>query len=420
MTVSIPVFVRNPDGTAWEGRIAYDWSSVRESKLSLYFGETPMPSIEDIYVLYGVCPLLRISQNQLSNMGNLNIVYSFLYGHSLEKMMETQEKETYSMPGKYIYEPQEWTSEMVASMNWDLFCLAYYTFLCSKNDFESKAWEVLGFILNTLKNSPNILPSLLSKAGRPSDTASCSDFWKTVCDGLQSRTLDYLHENTCYTAFHTMTAVRSLFSIERYKDLEDECLEFLDEIAKERIDEACRKTYTVRELINLNIDLLFFYKDYFASSTTTSKTRQYVTNAVFTLLHTKGDKIASAGEMLGADAVYETALKYAQTDADRNLISNKRNKIAASVSVAKAEQEKVQREQEKKREKERRKDNATDIIVRILAIVFLISVATTVLFGLLTLLGVFGTFSKTVLIVSLCVMVPFLIIIAVAAIQDKK
>ena len=418
--MSIPVFIRNPDGTAWEGRIAYRWSSVRESKLSVNLGENSTSSVEDAYALYGVCSALHVSQSQLSNFGKLDPVYNFLYGHTLKKLMEVQEEETYSMPGKYIYEPQEWTTQMVSSINWDSFCLAYYTFLSSKNDFESKAWEVLGFILNTLKNSPNILSSLLSKAGRRSDEESCSDFWETVCDGLQSRTLDYLHEKTCYTAFHTMTTIRPLFSNERYRVLESECLEVLDRIARERIDEACQKTYTVGELLNLNIDLLFFYKDYFASSSATSQTKQYVTQAVFTLLHTKGDIIAAAGEMLGADAIYEAALKYVQSEADRNLISSKRNKIAASVSVAKAEQEKVQREQEKKREKERRKDKATDKIAKILAIVFLVSVVTTVLFGLLTLLGVFEAFSKVVLIVSLCIMVPFLIILAVVSIQDKR
>lgn len=416
--MSIPVFIRNPDGTAWEGRIAYKWSSVRESKLSVNLGENSVSSVEDAYALYGVCSALHISQS--SNFGKLDPVYNFIYGHTLEKLMEVQEEETYSLPGKYMYEPQEWTTQMVSSMNWDSFCLAYYTFLCSKNDFESKAWGVLGFILNTLKNSPIVLSSLLEKAGRPSDELSCSDFWETVCDGLQSRTLDYLHEKTCYTAFHAMTTVRPLFSSKRYKTLESECLEFLDEIAKARIDEACKKTYTVRELLNLNIDLLFFYKDYFALSSATKKLEQYVTNAVFTLLHTKGDKIAAAGEMLGADAVFETALKYAQTEAEKDLVLSKRNKIATAVSVAKAEQEKVKREQEKKREKERRKDKATDNIAKILAIVFLVSVVTTVLFGILTLLGVFEAFSKVAFIVSLCIMVPFLIILAVVAIQDKK
>ena len=86
--------------------------------------------------------------------------------------------------------------------------------------------------------------------------------------------------------------------------------------------------------------------------------------------------------MLGADAVYEAALKFAQTDSDRELISNKRNKIASAVSVARADQE-------RKQEKERRKDRARDILGKALEIVFLISVATAVLFGLLTFLGIF-------------------------------
>lgn len=217
-----------------------------------------------------------------------------------------------------------------------------------------------------------------------------------------------------------MTTVRPLFSNERYRDLESECLEFLDEIARARIDAACQKTYTVTELLNLNIDLLFFYKNYFESSSATSQTKHYVTKAVFTLLHTKGDKIAAAGEMLGADAVYESALKYAQTDAERTLISNKKNIIASSVLLAKSEREAVQREQERKREKERRKDKTTDNIAKFFAVVFLLSIVTTILFGLITLLGVFERFSKIAFVVSLCILVPFLIIISVSVIQEKR
>ena len=224
--------------------------------------------------------------------------------------------------------------------------------------------------------------------------------------------LDWLHEKTCYTAFYSMVTVRSLFSAEKYKLLENECCEFLDRIARERIDDACKKTYTVRALIDFNIELLFFYKDYFESLCSSEKTKQYVMNTTFTLLYSRGDKVVAGENMLGADAVYEAALKFAQTDSDRELISNKRNKIASAVSVARADQE-------RKQEKERRKDRARDILGKALDIVFLISVATTVLFGLLTLLGISKAFSKTAFLVSLCVMVPFLIIFTIFAIQDR-
>ena len=419
MTVSIPAFIRNPDGTAWEGRIAYRWSFVRENKLKVTFDENSVTSVDDAYALYGVCSALHISQAQSSNFGKLDLVYSFLYGHSLEKLMEVQEEETYSMPGLYRYEPQEWTTQMVATMNWDSFCFAYYTFLCSKNDFESKVWEVLGFILNTLKSSPAILASLLAESGRSFDEVSCSDFWKTVCKGLQSRTLVYLHEKTCYTAFCALTTVRPFFPTEEYRTLQDLCLKFLDEIARSRIEDACKETYTVRELLDLNIDLMFFYEDYFALYPTTRQTEQYVAKAVFMLLHTKGDKIAAAGEMLAADAVYEKALKYAQTVAERELIATKRNRIAVSVAVEASEQEKIQREQEKQWEKEERKDAATDKIAKILGITFLVSVVTTVLFGLLAILGVIKAFSLGALIVSLCILLPLLMILAIEWRKDR-
>ncbi len=410
--MSVPVFIRKPDGTAWEGQIAYKWSSLRKSKLMLDFGEDIMPPIEDIYQLYGVCPALYISPTQFSNVGKLDPVYRFLYGYSIEELMEIKEKESYSMPGTYINEPQEWTVLKVMSMDWDAFCLAYYTFLCSNNDFKSNAWEALSAILKTLKSNLDILSSLLSNCGRGSGPISCSDFWETIFDGLQLKILDWLHEKTCYTAFHSMVTVRSLFSAEKYKLLENECCGFFDQIARERIDDACKKTYTVRALIDFNIELLFFYKDYFESLCSSEKTKQYVMNTTFTLLYSRGDKVVAGENMLGADAVYEAALKFAQTDSDRELISNKRNKIASAVSVARADQE-------RKQEKERRKDRARDILGKALDIVFLISVATTVLFGLLTLLGISKAFSKTAFLVSLCVMVPFLIIFTIFAIQDR-
>lgn len=333
--MSVRVFSRSPDGTAWEGHIAYVWSSVREIKLRLNFGKSTMPTIEEIYQLYGVCPALHIAPAQQSVVGRLDPVYRFLYGYSLNELMEVKEEESYSFPGTYLHEPQEWTSQMVMDMDWDLFCLAYYTFLCSNTNFEYKVWDVLGFILKTLKSTPGILPLLLSNCGRAADAISCSDFWETICDGLQTKSLDWLSEETCYNAFHSMITVRPLFSIEKYKLFESKCIKLLDEIAKARIDEACQKTYTVDELLSFNIELLFFYKDYFAQSSASKETERYVMNAAFTMLHTKGDKVVVGANALLADAVYKAALKYAQTESDMNLIAAKRKKISASVAAAK-------------------------------------------------------------------------------------
>ncbi|MGI5905986.1 MAG: hypothetical protein ACOX85_06945, partial [Candidatus Pararuminococcus gallinarum] len=155
--MSIPVFIRNADGTAWEGRIAYRWSSVRESKLSLHYSEGSTPTVDDAYNLYGVCSALHIASANQSIAAQLDSVYRFLYGYTIKELMEVKEEESYSLPGKYFYESKEWTTQMVESMDWDLFCLAYYSFVCSTNDVESKAWGVLSFILNILKNSQDVL-----------------------------------------------------------------------------------------------------------------------------------------------------------------------------------------------------------------------------------------------------------------------
>lgn len=418
--MSIPVFIRNPDGTAWEGRIAYKWSSVRKSKLELGFNETAAPTIDDAYQLFGVCSTLHISSSQHSLIGQLDKVYRFLYGHTLKELMEVQEEGSYSAPGTYFYEPQEWTTQTVRNMDWGEFCFAYYTFLCSDNNFESKAWGVLGFILNTLRNSPYFLKEILSKHGKDADEVACFDFWETVCTSLQTKSLAWLSEATCYTAFHAMISVRPLFSVEKYKQFERKCFEVFDEIARRRIDEACQKAYTVYELSSFNIELLFFYKDYFAQSASSKETERYVMNAAFTLLHTKGDKVAAGENALAADTIYEAALKYAQTEDDKKLIASKRNKISAAVAVAREAQQKAQQEYEKKWEKKKRKDKAKGLAAKVLVIIFLISVVTTVLFGALTLFAALMPFSKIAFVVSLCIMVPFLIILGVAAIQDKR
>ena len=428
--MSVPVFIRHPDGTAWEGRIAYKWSAVREDNLRIKFGESSMPSLKYIYALYGVCPALNIPQERLTNANKLDLVYTFLYGYTLKELMEVEKEETYSKPGEYIHEPKEWTSQMVDSMDWDLFCLAYYTFLCSENSFETRAWQVLSFILKTLKDSPNVLYSLLLKAGKSLEAIENLTFWDTICNGLQIRTREYLHEKTCYTAFRTMMLVRPFFTDERYKSLEYECLTFVDKVARKRIDDAHKKTYTVRELLKLDVELLFFYDEYFAYASENT-TKKYVTNSIFILLSDKGDKIVTAGEIIEADAVYEAALKYTQTEEERNIISNKRSKIALLVSYAKAEREKERREKEKKLEEEyrenekklekaRRKNKVSDNIAKIFAAIFLISVMTTILFGIFTLFGLFNPFSRYALIVSLCIVVPFLIILGDAYIKDKR
>ena len=406
--MSIPVFIRDADGTARKINIAYKWSAVRKNNLELHYAEGSTTTVDDAYNLYGVCSALHIASPNPSITSQLDSVYKFLYGYTLNELMEVKETETYLLPGKYFYEPQEWSIQMVERMDWDLFCLSYYSFVCSTNDVESKAWSVLSFILNTLKTTPDLLHSLLSKSGKESDNVACSDFWETVCEGLQTRSLDYLSEKTCYTAFQSMIAVRSLFSIEKYKKFESECFEVLDKIARTRIDEACKETYTVNELLNFDIEFLFFYKDYFTQVAASKETKHYVMNAAFTLLHTIGDKVVMGENILQADAVYEIALNYAQSDADRNLIASKRNKISSSVAIAKAAQQKAKQEYEEKCEKERRE---SEIFIRVFAVVFLSSVVATIIFGLLTLCGALLPFAKIALIVSLCIMVPFLIFI---------
>lgn len=131
----------------------------------------------------------------------------------------------------------------------------------------------------------------------------------------------------------------------------------------------------------------------------------------------------SKNNLIGADDVFAAALKYAQTGSERESIMQKRSEIALPVNEARMVEARRQAiaglEREKKREKQERKDKAEDIFVKILVAVFLISIPTTILFGILTLVGVFS-FSKIVFLVSGIIMILFIIALLIQAIKDRR
>ena len=419
--MSAQMFVRCSDGTGIEGHIMFNFRCEREAKLKLEFTDDTMPPYDDIYVLYGVCPALQISENEVANADSINVVYNFLYGHTVKELMRPKNSgEMFDLSNNYIYEPREWTKEMVESMNWELFCLAYYAFLSSKSNFESKAWKILKFVLAVLKESPGTLQLLLSRAGRQYDVYSCSNFWTVISDGLQSRTLDYLSESTSYDAFQAMNEIEPFIPEENYKNLKTECMEFFDALAKKRIDEACRQTYTAREIINLNIETLFFYNEYFKKFSSTGTTEQYVMSTFFEFLSYMGDEVASVCEMQDADAIYAKALKYAQNNEEIDSITNRRGKISPLVAAEEEEQKKIQCEMERKQEKEAKKDDLMEKLVPVLGVSYLVGVVADLLFGILTFLNIFNPASKIIFIVSLCITVPFSIIFLIEEIKQRR
>ena len=396
------MFIRNSDGTGWEGHISYKWSVVREKHLRLIPMGDSMLSIEEVYQSYGVCPALEVPK-QLLNTDNFDCIYRFLYGYSVEELMEESESDK-TRYKKYIHEPQEWTLQMVMSMDWKMFCLAYYSFLSSNNDFESKAWEVLKYIFVTLKKAPDILTSLLTTNNINSGEEVCSLFWEAICDGLQTKIFKLLTEGTCYTAFVSMCNVRDVFTDKRYQYLENKCCTFFYGIAKKRIDNIHNKQYSVSELVNFDIELLFFYRDYFDSLDSNEAIKQYVNNSVFKLLHEKADKVVEAENFFGADEIYEKALEFAQSDSDRELIRIKKNGIAQAVAD--------ERKREEEQEEIRRRNKTSDIVGGILLALFLGSIVLAILFGILALFDVFNPFSKIVFIVSLSIVILFLIMLS--------
>lgn len=421
--VSIPVFERKPDGTGWSGRIAYNWTGLRKHRLSFDFGEYEAPSIDTLYQQFGVCSALFISPSKTPVAKLLDPLYLFLYGHSIPELLEpaTPEASRWSSPiSSWANEPQEWTPNMVKTMDWDLFCQVYYAFLSSNNDFYSGVWSSLNSILSILKSDPNLLFSLLLKNKRNTDL---TEFWETIYAGLQEKVIFILREESCYTAFHSLKPLKSILPADKYGALEKKCCQFLDVIARRRIDIACEEKYSAKELVDFDIELLFFYKDYFEIGTT-QETKQYVYNAMFSLLNTKGDIFLENNHIISADDIYAAALKYSQTPSQRDLIASKRSEIASAVSKAREERARehaISRLMyEKEEEKRKKKERLSDAVVKIMVIALLVCIPAIVIFGVLWLLGVARSVACIVFLVSFGVLVLIGGFCAIDAIHRKK
>ena len=418
--MSVEVFLRNPDGTTWEGRIMYNFTAKREDDFKLKFEENTLPSIEEIYQTYGESPAFKIGPALFADVGNLALVYRFLYGYTLNELMETDESKSIGRYPSWLNQPQEWTKPLALSMDWDLFCLTYYTLLCTNNGFKSKVWDAFISVLKILKQDEKVLPAILLQYDREYDTAACESFWEAIYKGLTIKTLGWLQEHTCYKAYEALTQIQDILPADKYQVLERECCEFWDSVAKKRIDEETAKTHTVKELVDFNIDRYFFYEEFFALKSTSEGTKAYVMNTTCTFLHTIGDKVFAAGEALGADTVYETALKFAQTEEDQAIIMQKRHRISSYVAEAKNAKEKERLANEKKRQKERRKDDFAKVAARVIVIAVAICILLLIIFGVMALLGVFVTLAKTILKIAGFAIVAFIVFMIIMSVADKK
>lgn len=418
--MSVEVFIRRPDGTAWEGRISYNFSAKRKDDLKLKFGGSTIPSIDKIYQAYGVSSVLEIDPSRLSDLGNLALVYSFLYGHTLSELMKVDESKTVSYYESWVNEPQKWTKPMALAMDWDLFCLSYYTLLCTSNSFKSEPWKVLLNILRMMKQDTKILPAILLQCDRTYDDITCAEFWETIYIGLCNKTLCWLKEQSCYTAYEALSQIHSILPDDRYQELEGKCCAFWAGIARKRIDEETLKTHTVKELIDFDGEQVFFYKEYFALASTDENTKQYVLKATYNFLRAIGDKIFAAGDALGADSVYEAALKFSQSNEENITIIRKRNNISSQVAIANSAKAKEQLRNEKQRQKEHREDRFAKVAARVILVAVAICVLLLVVFGIFALLGIFEALAKAVLKIALVVIVVFVIFMIIMNALDKK
>lgn len=404
------MFYRMSNGTGFEGHICLKESSYSSLLQFSTLPDKTFPTFKEAKRAYGGCLALDISSENEMFWGVFPPVYAFLYGNPLEYFDD------------YGKQPKFWTKNSVTAMNWDLFCLSYYSFLCAEDNFKSHTWKALGSILYILAQDPELVRTMLSRRG-VSSFSFVSEFWDTVSNGLSKKILRLLTEETCHDAFVALKEVQGILTKETYFELEQKCCGFFDKIARARIDEANDKTYTAWELVNFDIENLFFYKDYFGLQASIGSTKQYVNEVAFDLLRRKADKILAAGSPIEADNVYVATLRFAQTNCEKEKILTKRSEIADRVNEAREAEALrkavAQLEQEKERKKQRRYDLLVESTAKIAAVIFLLSIPCSIVFGIMALVGVWD-FSKIAFIVSACIAIAFIIPLALDDVKKRR
>ncbi len=452
--MSIDVSIRRPNGTMFSGRILYDRLEKRKSAYCLVFKADTFPSFEDVSLKYGVCPTLQISPSYLSKWGQTEDVYRFLYGYTLDNVLE-QETEYKNKKGsmpvvsqRWVNEPIEWTDKSVSSMDWDMFCLTYYTVLISSNDLNndfnsffaiddpygrSKAWETIIYILQTLKNEEKLLQSIFKKCELENDRAAIDLFWETVSNGLCTKICGWLEEKTCYTAFYAMKIFRPFIMEESFTNLEKISTSFFDKIAMKRIDEALQKINTAKDIKFCSTEDHFFFREYLEDFPISSEVEQRLNAELFKYNYMKADKVATDGDVLFADKIYEMSLKYAKTDTDIEFISRRREGLLVQVNEKKAELEKkkeeenrqrdlrLEKQKEKEEEEARQKAKRFAKSIWIYRIMLAVGFLGTVLFGIFMLLDLYKEFSIIAFIISCCLLLlPFVWIIIEVVMDELK
>lgn len=381
--------IRNNDGTAWDGDILYNWENLYRYNLDIRIPEGNMLSLEDAYSIYGVCPPLEVFPPLCKKYGQTGDVILFLHGHTLDELMIPKEQEQNASAfaiNKYLYEPTDWRIQVVKIMEWNYFCLSFYTFLISDCDVKSQAWKTICTILQLLKNSPEVLRMLLSQEGRPCDESACAAFWDTVRSSLRIKLKEVMQSESCYIAFSNYCAIRkysffgddSSFAFEFQKKLEEIACVRLDGVAKNKIPSSPE---------SFDLEKVFFFQEFIKVFPSTLLKQRIIDVSLSSML-SYGDNYCLHSNYLKADKFYASAIKYAYTESEKEQIRQKRLAIASVVAIARQQQEKERQEREQHDLQSARRQEIHDKVESVIVVVFIIGIVSAIACGSLLIAGV--------------------------------
>lgn len=212
-------------------------------------------------------------------------VYTFLYGHTEKEIVTLVNTRQRKMP-----ELKQWNSDTVRNIDVNLFLVTLIVFIDSKSDFSSKLWETIKTIfLLILEQDLSLFEDVASFHNySPQDFFYWFDGF--VSNELSNKVLEDLNEEHCFWCYTSLCAAKDVIAPKDYDELEQQCCEFFDKIALQRINDKISLPRNLDELFTYSVDNLFFYNDYFKLKHANPKTIEFV-NEKATFLYTEIAKL---------------------------------------------------------------------------------------------------------------------------------
>lgn len=329
------------------------------------------------------------------NINNKDSIYKMLYGYDEKELYDFFKNKTNKM------KPKNWTKDELLRISMDDFLSAFLSFIYSNFTFKDEPWEYFKKIIIELNSQDLDFWKRVSFGKKVSPKIYQEQFYEFILLEISKDVKKYLNEEQCYNCYLYLIAIKDIIKKDEYIKLEKECCVFFDKLALQRINGASYRSFNINELSCYDIEVFFFYEEYFNLESANLKTKEFIYGKAYDLHLDLINKVIKNKHYAVAEHLLNNADKYALTIQQKNTINKLKNSIKQKVYWCKKINE----------IKEKWSQNACDI----LGVGFIIFILLSVLLLILLIIGIFVSktlfaFSWKAFLVSLVFLITDVII----------